>query len=99
MGPWPPRSIGRISATGVLTVVAYQFVFAESLPRVGYLTLLDQVMIASFGLLAITVLESLFVDRANREDPSKAIRIDRTSRWLFPTIYALMLAAVSLFAG
>jgi hypothetical protein len=89
----------RISATGVLTVVAYQFVFAESLPRVGYLTLLDQVMIGSFGLLAVTVLESLLVDRANREDPAKAIRIDRTSRWLFPTVYALMLATITLLAG
>ncbi|MBW2543004.1 MAG: hypothetical protein JRF15_13030 [Deltaproteobacteria bacterium] len=89
----------RISATGVLTVVAYQFVFAENLPRVGYLTLLDQVMIGSFGLLAVTVLESLLVDRANRDDPAKALQIDRTCRWLFPTIYALMLAAIALFAG
>jgi hypothetical protein len=89
----------RISATGVLTVVAYQFVFAESLPRVGYLTLLDQVMIGSFGLLAVTVLQSLFVDRANRSDPAKAIRIDRTSRWLFPAVYAAMLAAIALSAG
>ena len=89
----------RISATGVLTVVAYQFVFAESLPRVGYLTLLDQVMIGSFGLLAVTVLESLLVDRANKHDPAKAIRIDRTSRWLFPAVYVVMLAAILLLAG
>jgi uncharacterized membrane protein (DUF4010 family) len=89
----------RISATGVLTVVAYQFVFAENLPRVGYLTLLDQVMIGSFGLLAVTVLESLFVDRANRHDPAKAIQIDRTSRWLFPAVYAAMLATIVVFAG
>ena len=89
----------RISATGVLTIVAYQFVFAENLPRVGYLTLLDQVMIGSFGLLAVTVLESLLVDRANRDDPAKAIRIDHTSRWLFPAVYAAMLAAIALFAG
>jgi hypothetical protein len=89
----------RISATGVLTIVAYQFVFAENLPRVGYLTLLDQVMIGSFGLLAVTVLESLLVDRANREDSAKAIRIDHTSRWLFPTVYAVMLATIAAFAG
>jgi len=89
----------RISATGVLTIVAYQFVFAENLPRVGYLTLLDQVMIGSFVLLAVTVLESLLVDRANRDDPANAIRIDRVSRWLFPAVYAVMLAAIALLAG
>jgi len=89
----------RISATGVLTIVAYQFVFAENLPRVGYLTLLDLVMIGSFGLLAVTVLQSLLVDRANRRDPAVAARIDQTSRWLFPTVYALMLATIALLAG
>ena len=89
----------RISATGVLTIVAYQFVFAENLPRVGYLTLLDLVMIGSFGLLAVTVLESLFVDRANRHDPARAARIDKISRWLFPAVYALMLAMIALLAG
>jgi len=89
----------RISSTGVLTIVAYQFVFADNMPRVGYLTLLDQVMIGSFGLLAVTVVESLFVDRANKQDPAKAIRIDHTSRWLFPTVYAAMLATIALLAG
>jgi hypothetical protein len=89
----------RISATGVLTIVAYQFAFAKDLPRIGYLTLLDQIMIGSFILLAVTVLESLFVDRANATDPAKARRIDRTSRWLFPAVYTLMLITIGLLAG
>jgi hypothetical protein len=89
----------RISATGVLTIVAYQFAFAKDLPRIGYLTLLDQIMIGSFVLLAVTVVESLLVDRANSTDPLKAHRIDRTSRWLFPAVYAAMLVATGLSAG
>jgi hypothetical protein len=89
----------RISATGVLTIVAYQFAFAKDLPRIGYLTLLDQIMIGSFVLLAVTVVESLFVDRANATNPLEALRIDRTSRWLFPAIYAGMLLAIGLSAG
>ncbi len=92
-------SRSRISATGVLTIVAYQFAFAEDLPRVGYLTLLDQCMIGSFGLLAVTVLESLLVDRANRDDPAKAARIDQNSRWLFPAAYAALLLAIGWSAG
>jgi hypothetical protein len=56
-------------------------------------------MIGSFILLAVTVLESLFVDRANATDPAKARRIDRTSRWLFPAVYALMLITIGLLAG
>jgi hypothetical protein len=89
----------RISATGVLTIVAYQFAFAKDLPRIGYLTLLDQIMIGSFVLLAVTVVESLLVDRANASDPLKAHRIDRTSRWIFPAVYVLMLVTIGLLAG
>ncbi len=89
----------RISSTGVLTIVAYQFVFAADLPRVGYLTLLDLVMIGSFGLLAVTVFQSLLVDSANKQDPARAARIDQISRWLFPAVYALMLAAIAVLAG
>jgi hypothetical protein len=89
----------RISATGVLTIVAYQFAFAKDLPRIGYLTLLDQIMIGSFILLAVTVVESLLVDRAGKTDPLEAKRIDRTSRWLFPVVYAAMLVAIGISAG
>ncbi len=82
----------RISATGVLTIVAYQFVIAEDLPRVAYLTLLDKMMIISFGVLAVTVLESLLVSRHQDANPERAHRIDARAKWLFPLTYAVMLA-------
>ncbi len=94
--PFAGRS--RISATGVLTIVAYQFVLAEGLPRVAYLTLLDKVMIASFGLLAVTVLESLIVSRQPFGSEA-AIRIDRTARWLFPLAYAGVIVIVFWTSG
>jgi hypothetical protein len=84
----------RISATGVLTVVAYQFVIAEDLPRVPYLTLLDQVTLVSFVLLAVTVLESMWVARHQQSDPERGARIDRASRWIFPGVYAGILLVI-----
>ena len=88
----------RITATGVLTIVAYQFVASEQLPRVAYLTLLDKIMVISFALLAVTVLESLLVSRKPAGSP-EAHAIDRRSRWLFPLAYALLLAVVVLTSG
>ena len=94
--PFAGRS--RISATGVLTIVAYQFVLAEGLPRVAYLTLLDKLMIVSFGLLAVTVLESLLVSRHPRGSAA-ALRIDRAARWVFPVAYVAMIFAVFQTSG
>lgn len=84
----------RLAATGVLTVVAYQFAVAKDLPRVGYLTLIDKVTVVSFLLLATTVLESYLVSRSRTEDPEKALRIDRAARWIFPLSYAALILAV-----
>jgi hypothetical protein len=88
----------RIVATGVLTVVAYQFVASEQLPRVAYLTLLDKIMVVSFALLAVTALESLLVSRMPMGS-AEAHAVDRRSRWIFPLTYALLLGIVTLTSG
>ena len=95
----PLAGRSRITATGVLTIVAYQFVVAGDLPRIAYLTLLDKVMIASLVLLAVTVVQSMIVARYQRDDPVGATRIDRASRWLFPLVYAGLLLAVAVSSG
>ena len=87
----------RITATGVLTIVAYQFVIADDLPRIAYLTLLDKMTLISFGLLSVTVIQSMVVSRFQPHDMARARSIDRTSRWTFPLAYAAMLAL--LLAG
>jgi len=91
----PLAGRSRITATGVLTIVAYQFVVAEDLPRIAYLTLLDKVMIVSLILLAVTVVQSMIVARYQGDDPVRAARIDRASRWSFPLVYAGLLLAVA----
>jgi hypothetical protein len=84
----------RISATGILTIVAYQFVAGQNLPRVNYLTLIDKMMVGSFLLLAITVLESYVVSRYAGDDRERALKIDRAARWVFPLAYAVLILLV-----
>jgi hypothetical protein len=95
----PLAGRSRITATGVLTIVAYQFVVAEDLPRIAYLTLLDKVMIVSLVLLAVTVVQSMIVARYQRDDPAGATRIDRASRWIFPLVYAGLFLALAISPG
>ncbi len=89
----------RITATGVLTIVAYQFVVGEDLPRIAYLTLLDKVMILSFVLLAVTVVQSLIVAQYQQNDMPRAKRIDRFSHLLFPGTYMVLLFLVLAASG
>ena len=95
----PLAGRSRITATGVLTIVAYQFVIAEDLPRIAYLTLLDKVMLCSFGLLSVTVVQSMIVSGYQQRDMERARRIDRASRWIFPAAYTALLVSLLGWAG
>jgi hypothetical protein len=89
----------RLTATGVLTIVAYQFVVGRDLPRIAYLTILDKVMLVSFLLLAITAVPSLIVSYARADDMLRAKRVDRISRAIFPTTYVLLLLLIAATSG
>ena len=76
----------NISFIGVLTIVAYQFVVVENMPRMSYLTFTDSVLLVSFLMMAVTVPQSLFIHSLVRKGKQqKATRIDRKCRWAFPS--------------
>ena len=87
-----------ISFTGILTVVAYQFVIDRVLPKVSYFTLWDTIVLLSFVLMGLTVAINVLqaVLRIRRRD-ELANEIDATARVAFPVTYFAGLA-VFLFA-
>jgi hypothetical protein len=91
------EGLGRragVSSSGILTVIAYQFVTTSSLPRVSYLTVADRVMTVSIVTIALTMAISIIVDRIDPEDRAARLRIDRICRAVFPIGYATALLLV-----
>jgi hypothetical protein len=86
-----------ISFTGILTVVAYQFVINEVLPKVTYFTLWDTILLLSFVLMALTVAVNVLqaVLRIHRR-VELANEIDATARVAFPVTYVAGLAVFLL---
>lgn len=96
------EGLGRragISSSGILTVIAYQFVTTSSLPKVSYLTVADKVMILSVVMIAFTMVESLLVDGLTRTDPERKLRIDRVCRVAFPCAFGLALLLLAAQNG
>lgn len=73
-----------ISATGMLTVIAYQFVVGGFLPRLPYQTTLDWFMLVSLLVIAATMFVNLL---GSRSEPGRRTAIDRSCRVFFPVIY------------
>lgn len=94
---WMDRSsIGdriNVSFIGILTVVAYQIVVSDIMPRISYITWMNAFLNVSFCVLCLTVVVNLLVSEADkRGDLSKGDYIDRRCRWLFPLAYFGLLA-------
>jgi hypothetical protein len=91
------EGLGRragISSSGILTVIAYQFVTTSSLPRVSYLTVADRVMTLSIITIALTMAVSIFVDRIDHANMKARLRVDRTCRVVFPLAYLTLLVVI-----
>ena len=83
-------ALGRragVSATAMLTIVAYQFFLSTSLPRVAYLTTMDIFTLLSFALIVLSMGINILVTRDRMQESGAGPRIDRLCRILLPAIY------------
>jgi len=77
-----------ISFIGILTVVSYQILLGETLPRIAYFTLTNGFMNASFLIMCISVVVNLRVGNLDRRGlVAEGDRLDRLCRWIFPLAY------------
>lgn len=90
-----PSNLGpqlSLAGTSMLTLVAYQFTVNDLLPRVGYLTAMDQYVLSSSLLVFLALVEALTTGSlAGSGRGATAEKLDRISRWIFPAVYLLVI--------
>jgi Neurotransmitter-gated ion-channel ligand binding domain len=87
----------KIPMTMLLSTVAFEFVVARDLPKIGYVTLLDAVFLTSLIFYSICIAEiaTVFLLQRGGRRPL-AERVHKAGRWAYPAAYfsALILLAV-----
>jgi hypothetical protein len=77
-----------MSATSMLTLIAFQFAMAGILPRLSYFTELDAFITASTALVFLALVEALTTSYlVSVERKEFAMRLDRMCRWVFPLAF------------
>ena len=88
----------NVAFIGILTIVAYQFLIEGSMPRISYFTFTDTVLLYSFLVMCLSVLESLaLTSMCKAGHKATAERVDHVARWAFPLIYFVGLTASYLY--
>jgi len=86
-----PSQVGpqiSMSATSMLTLIAFQFAMSGMLPKLSYFTIMDRFVTGSTILVFLALIESIttnYLFATNRE--SLALIINRYCSWLFPAVF------------
>ena len=80
-----------MAITTMLTLIAYRFSIGELVPKVSYLTRLDYFILGSTLMVFLTLLLVIITSNlAKSGQPELALRIDRWSRIIFPSMLTMV---------
>lgn len=80
-----------LSATSVLTMVAFIFATTNLLPKLGYFTMLDKYIAGATVMVFVALMQSLITGfLAAKDRETLANRIDIVSRFLFPLTFVVL---------
>ena len=84
----------RIEATSgnLLLFIAWNFAVGSDLPRLGYLTFMDVLLLTTFVLNVGIIVYNVMLYRLEATGHGeRALRIDRFAIWLYPLTFFLLL--------
>lgn len=90
----------RVDATtaNLLLFIAFNFTVADDLPRLGYLTLMDTVLVGTFVISVLTVIYNVYLRRQEKRGRETVIqRIDKYMIWLYPLGYFVLFVMVGVY--
>jgi len=84
-----------LSATAMLTLIAFQFALVTVLPKLAYFTVLDEFIVGSTILVFVALVEAVMASYlVSKEKTALALRVDAISRWAFPAAFGLLILLV-----
>ena len=93
-----PSQVGTqisMSATSMLTLIAFQFAMGSMMPQLSYFTIMDRFVVGSTFLVFLALIESITTNYLVTIDKEYlALKRDRYCRWIFPVIFLIFVFVV-----
>jgi hypothetical protein len=79
----------NLASGNLLLFIAFNFTIANDLPRLGYMTLMDMFLLATFGVTGLGVLANVWLKRLQNQGKDKLVKyLDGFGTWSYPLYYA-----------
>ena len=89
-----------VAGANLLIFIAFNFTIATELPRLGYLTFMDTLLVTTFIITGVVVIISYQLRRMiDSGKDARVARIDKYIRWLYPVAYIVGTGAVTYLFG
>jgi len=77
-----------LANSNILLFIAFNFTIAKDLPPLGYVTLMDTFMMATFGITCLVVLLNVWMKCLQRHGRDSYLnKVDTAAVWLYPLLY------------
>lgn len=87
-----------VAGANLLVFVAFNFTVSDDLPRLGYLTLLDTLLISTFVVTSLIIVLNVYLQWLTKHHQGDQVhRIDRIAIWAFPLGFAVLNVLLILF--
>jgi hypothetical protein len=88
-----------IAGANLLILVAFNFTISNELPRLGYMTFMDMVLISAFVIGALLIVFNVYLRRQEVLGHKAYVeRIDRWIVWFYPLAYVLPVAILYAYS-
>ena len=82
-----------LGVTSLLSIIALYFSISDNLPDVNYATTVDKMMMGSYLVIFITMVEIVYAHNLIHQNKKELLnRIENISKWLIPVGYLLFLS-------
>ena len=83
-----------VSIVCLLTLIAYNFVIDENIPKLSYLTAMDQIILSSYFFASISTILSIYFAALNNKGNVNVLIIEKNIRIFGPLIYIFIVLSI-----